>query len=207
VVALQNAHRSEEVRKNHSQATKGFHAALSKDQKQAFRDNLKATWAKPGNREKILELSKIGLKKAMSPEGIKNRNLANLRPEVIEKRRKNAVNRLLKQPVVSGLNIKFGAALHQAGLCPEAEYPVYPYVVDFCFPEKRLIVEVDGDYWHGNPSLYTEFDRIQTKTRHKDKSENTFCKNQGWILLRFWETDINKNIHTCIKRVSEVLNG
>lgn len=207
VEALKTAHSSGAVRASHSEATKKFYRELTLEQRQEIKDTLKETWKKPHLREKILKLSKYGLERAMSPEGVKNRILSNLKPEVREKRRQVALKRLSKQPKRSSLNFKFEKALNDAGLFPDPEHTVYPYMVDFCFPEQRLIVEVDGDYWHGNPSKYTEFDKIQTKTINKDKREASFCKSQNWTLFRFWETDINKDINACIKEVQEALNG
>lgn len=41
--------------------------------------------------------------------------------------------------------------MSDAGLEPEKEYPIGPYYVDFCFPENKLVIEADGDWWHANP--------------------------------------------------------
>lgn len=125
LAGLQKAHRSEKVRKNHSEATKKYHANLSVEGKVSFRQNLKDTWAKPENREKILKLSKIGLKAAMSPEGRENQRLANLKPEVKAKRSLNAkinsAKRLKNRVVYSGLNKLFNAKLNEINLFPEQE--------------------------------------------------------------------------------------
>lgn len=205
VQALQKAHKDPEVRKHHSEAAREKFRNMTAEQRIAFRQNLKDTWARPELRKKILELSKIGLEKANTPESRQKIKETNKTPETKARRHKVAMDRLAKQPIISSLNIKFGKALSANALYPKAEQPVGPYTVDFLFPDVKLIVEVDGDFWHANPSLYKTIIPMQKRTVDKDKREVTFCKNHGWTLLRFWETDINKDISSCIQKVQEKL--
>lgn len=214
VKALGEAHRSEEGRNNHSMATKSFHEGLTPEQKQAFRDNLKQTWAKPDLREKIIELSKIGLIAAMSPEGRARNKEAQNRPELREKRRiaakKRLHNLLLNRQKYSGLNAFLKSKMEETGLNPIPEYEIGPYSVDFCFPDKRLVVEADGDWWHANPEFMqerrlTELHPIQKKMTLLDKRKNTYLMNHDWKLLRFWERDIKSNPEICLTKIKEIL--
>ena len=207
VVGLQRAHRSDAVRKNHSEATKNYCKNMSLKQKEIASQKLKDTWAKPEMRKKILKIALNASKFSLSPQAIKNRNEANKRPDVLEKRRRNAIKNMLNNPKVSSLNILFEKALLEYGLQPKAEQPVNYYVVDFLFPEQKVIVEVDGDFWHANPSIYKgDLRPVQKRVVAKDKREATYCKNYGWKLLRFWETGIKKDINACLKKVEEALN-
>lgn len=209
VDALKLAHNKPEVINNHSRASKKFIDSLSDQEKENRRQKFKDIWAKPENRKKILELSKIGLKAAMSPRGRANFYKALKNLELREKRRQTAIKNLLKMPVISNLNKMFKIALNKNYLYPVSEFPIGPYVVDFCFPKERIIIEVDGDYWHANPGIYdyNKINQQQKKIVAKDKRESTFCKNHGWKLLRFWETDIKKDISSCIEEVRTVLYG
>lgn len=168
---------------------------------------MKKVWAKPQMREKLLKLSAKGLEAAMSPQGRANLKLSNLKPEVRERRSRAAASRLANMPVVSSLNIRFKKELERIGLQFEAEYLIDYYTVDFCFPEKKIVIEVDGDYWHGNPKLYKNFNKTQRRVIGKDRAEKTYLENRGWKLIRFWEADLNKNINSCISKVQEVVNG
>ena len=205
--ALKKAHNKTEVRKKHSQATKKFIKSLSFEEKQKRNLNLKKVWAKPENREKILKIAEKGLQAAMSPKGRINFHKAQESTELRKKRSDIAIKRMMDQPVIISLNIKFNEELNKAGLFPLQEYKVGQYLVDFCFPEKRIIIEIDGDYWHANPSLYScgDLNKTQQKIVYKDRREATYCKNHDWILIRFWEEDINKDIFECIKQIQEVL--
>ena len=71
----------------------------------------------------------------------------------------------------------------------------YPGVADFGMRDKRIIIERDGDYWHG---LLTRPD-IYAKDREKDR----YCQENGWAMLRFWEHEINYNIERCIDIIDD----
>jgi very-short-patch-repair endonuclease len=53
------------------------------------------------------------------------------------------------------------------------QYSIGNYIVDFCCPSEKLIVELDGDP-HG------EFDRIQ-----KDENRDKYIESLGFTVLRF----------------------
>jgi very-short-patch-repair endonuclease len=214
IEGLQKAHRSEEGRKNHSEAMKKYYAGLSTDERAAIRQNLKDTWAKPENREKIIELAKIASKAAQSPEARENQRLANLKPEVKAKRSQTAkVNsaKLLKSRVVySGLNKFLYAKMNEINLFPEQEYQIKYYVVDFCFPEIKLVIEAQGDYWHANPEFMKERklaepNHIQKKMIRNDKAKDTYLKNHGWTVLYFWERDIHNKTDACLEEITNTI--
>jgi len=207
IKSLREAGKREDSRLNRSIAMRKFFSNLTPEQKEQKRQILRNTWKNPELREKILKIAKYASECSLTPDAIRNRNEANKKPEVREKRRQIALKRLMSQPVISSLNIKFKKSLNDVGLFPLPEQSVNYYCVDFLFPEKKIIVEVDGNYWHGNPLLYTEFDHIQRKTMAKDKREATYCKNHGYTLIRFWESDVQKDIQSCIEKVKETLNA
>ena len=110
----------------------------------------------------------------------------------------------------SKLNAFLRLKMSDAGLEPEKEYPIGPYYVDFCFPENKLVIEADGDWWHANPEFMRErniieLHPIQKKMARLDKAKNTYLKNHGWRILRFWERDIYKKIDNCIQTIKNSL--
>ena len=54
------------------------------------------------------------------------------------------------------------------------------FLVDTFIPSLNLIIECDGDYWHG-------LERVQ----RKDKSENAYLLKCGFSVLRLSELEIN----------------
>ena len=212
--ALKLAHNTPEAIRRHSDATRRTMADPIKLEKRKVA--LKKAWAEPEKRAKLEKIIKMGLDAAMSPEGRKNFKEAQKNPELRKKRSeialKNIRKRLINRVKFSRLNIFLGEQMKSVGLHPEQEYIIGPYSVDFCFTEKRLIVEADGDFWHANPEFMkdrniTELLPLQRKTVGRDKARNTYFSNRGWKTLRFWERDIYSDPDKCISIIKEVLNG
>ena len=64
---------------------------------------------------------------------------------------------------------------------------------DFKIKGKPILLEIDGDYWHGGSGSkfhHKSVDKIKENDRFKDE----LAKSNGYKLFRFWEHDINKNI-------------
>jgi very-short-patch-repair endonuclease len=78
---------------------------------------------------------------------------------------------------------------------------------DFYIPEHNLIIEVDGDFWHCNPTKFPEA-TYETQKRNlvKDKIKSQWAIDNGYKLLRFWENDINNNIKQVKKILLECCN-
>ena len=212
VDALRDAHRSEQGRKNHSNAMQKY---LSIPGNQEKRNKiLKETWAKPENRKKLEGIIQIGLKAAASPEGQANLRKALQNPKIrkmmSENAKKNLVKLLKNRVKYTKLNEFLRLKMEEEGLEPEKEYSIGPYFVDFCFVENKLVVEADGDWWHANPEFIKErkiieLHPIQKKMARLDKAKNTYLKNHGWKILRFWERDIYKKTAFCIKTIKDSL--
>lgn len=79
------------------------------------------------------------------------------------------------------------------------------FFVDFLINE-NIILEVFGDYWHGNPLFFGEnckrkLNDMQIKQIKKDKSRIAYLKKCGFQVYVIWENDIYKNIEQCIEIV------
>lgn len=70
----------------------------------------------------------------------------------------------------------------------------------------KLAIEVNGDFWHCNPSIYTEPTcSIQIKNIEKDKDKYTYLELLGYKVLLLWESDIYDNFEGCTHNIlSEV---
>ena len=75
------------------------------------------------------------------------------------------------------------------------QHPIGNYIVDFFCEEKRLIIEVDGG--QHNEQIHYEKDQIRDK----------FLKNQGYIIVRFWNNDIDENLDGVLNRIIEQLDN
>ena len=79
---------------------------------------------------------------------------------------------------------------------------------DFYFPDHHMLLELDGDYWHGNPEKYEkdELKKHQLKARRIDEYKNKWALLHGIPILRIWESDIRKNPKKVMKILKEELN-
>jgi len=83
------------------------------------------------------------------------------------------------------------------------------YSYDIIVGSDKLI-EVYGDYWHGNPKLYTEDNIIlkgssremTVKEKRKFDSKKTrFAKSNGFKIMIVWENDIKNNYEKTVKKI------
>ena len=76
---------------------------------------------------------------------------------------------------------------------------------DVYVPSKNIIVEFQGDYWHGNPKKYLkeELSKYQLEKVKKDEILREYCKNNGIKLIEIWESDYNRDIDGVKKTLIE----
>src|SRR5262245_17601229 len=73
------------------------------------------------------------------------------------------------------------------------QQPLGRYVVDFVSLEKRLVIEVDGGQ-HAEDVTY-------------DSGRDTWLREQGFIVLRFWNNDVLKNIEGVMSVIFDKLQS
>lgn len=110
----------------------------------------------------------------------------------------------------SNIQLIINELLDKLNIDYKREYIIKYYAVDNYLIQKNLIIEVMGDYWHGNPNKYNKnhyfLNHIQTKTILKDKQKHTYIKDHSNIeILYLWESDILNNIALCEKLISEYI--
>ncbi len=71
------------------------------------------------------------------------------------------------------------------------QHPIGKYVVDFCAPRQKLIIELDGSQ-HLNNQEY-------------DAERNLFLTVRGYTVLRFWNSDITNNMDGVILTIEQAL--
>jgi len=83
------------------------------------------------------------------------------------------------------------------GLQAKPQYPISRMHVDFAFPEKKLVIEVDGPY---------------KRNRQGEESKNRrrgVCESQGWKVLNYTAEEVFENpslIAYKIKKILERIN-
>lgn len=96
----------------------------------------------------------------------------------------------------SKIELMLQSRLDENNLKYEKHYPIMGQP-DIAFPEKKIAMFCDGDYWHDYPH--------GTK---RDDEVNKILTKEGWKVLRFWERDIHDNLDEIINEVMGcVFNG
>lgn len=86
---------------------------------------------------------------------------------------------------------------------------------DLIFKGLRIAIFVDSEYFHGKDwdinkhriKTNQEFwwKKIESNIR-RDFEVNRQLKKDGWKVLRFWGSDIHKNLGNCIKKIERVID-
>jgi len=111
-------------------------------------------------------------------------------------------------PKQSSIEKILGQKLQENNYRFEPQFAYQITQIDIAFPEHKLAIYCDGDYWHANPKFYDKnnLDKIQTVNCSYDKRNNEFLLKNNWTVLRFWGSDILSNVNSCIEKIKEVLN-
>ncbi len=71
------------------------------------------------------------------------------------------------------------------------QHAIGPYIVDFCAPQKKLVIELDG----GQHLDQEEYDAERT----------AFLESKGYRVLRFWNSDVTHNLDGIVIIILEAL--
>ena len=95
----------------------------------------------------------------------------------------------------TNIEIAMAAALLRAKLLFAEQVPMMDrWLVDFLLTEYPIVVQCDGRYWH---------DRADTK--HRDRGQDRYLANAGYIVLRFSDDQILKHIDGCISTIKRTI--
>ena len=84
---------------------------------------------------------------------------------------------------------------------------------DIVFPSKKLVVYVDGCFWHGCPlcskrpeSNATYWGPKIERNIARDSRQRRILEEHGWIVLRSWEHEVNEELERVVHEIEEVLD-
>ena len=121
--------------------------------------------------DKILDLS-----------GLENQNVPKKRKKRKRKPGKGSKDtspELLTQKYLRELGIKF-----------TTQYELSGKFYDIYIPSKNLLIEVDGDYWHGKDIDYPDKSKMQKRSFVNDRTKDGLATINGFGIVRIWESEI-----------------
>ena len=102
-------------------------------------------------------------------------------------------------------------ALWHKGIRYRKNYTRLPGTPDIALTRQKIAIFVDGDFWHArghhnNPGEQVRSNREYwqkhlSRNVERDKEVNDALTEEGWVVLRFWESDIRRSLNDCLKQV------
>lgn len=101
-------------------------------------------------------------------------------------------------------------ALWHRGIRYRKNCRLLPGKPDIVLTRPKIVIFVDGDFWHGK-----DIEKIKRQIKsnrgywipkiernvERAKEVNDALLADGWLVLRFWESDIKQNLDGCITKV------
>ena len=85
---------------------------------------------------------------------------------------------------------------------------------DFFFEEQRLVVFVDGCFWHGCsqcghvPKKRSRFWKAKLqRNQQRDRKTSALLRRRGFRVLRFWEHELSDDVSRCVSTVRRRIAG
>ena len=123
------------------------------------------------------------------------------------RRWKNRNKRTHPEYGTSKLEDKFAKEfLDKLGVVYERQYLAKDIKRYYDFKVNSLIlIEIDGDYYHSYGVVYENMNPMQKRNARVDRIKNEWATEHGFLLVRIWEHDINKNPDKVMKMLREVI--
>lgn len=132
-------------------------------------------------------------KRPGATEGLRQRS--SNRPDVLAKLRAGQARLQCDKP--SGLERKLWAILTNLGIAFEHTVEIKSkFLVDVRIDS--LIIEADGDWWHGHPR-FEPLNERQLHQQARDFARDNYLRACGYVVVRIWERDMS------VETVSSIL--
>jgi DNA mismatch endonuclease (patch repair protein) len=113
----------------------------------------------------------------------------------------------------TSLEVKVRSELHKRGLRFRKHVKDLPGKPDVVFRGAKVVVFIDGDFWHGydfNSWEYkvSDFWRSKiSKNRERDtRNHQKLCK-MGWTVIRLWQHELKLDFEECIERIESAVRN
>ena len=111
----------------------------------------------------------------------------------------------------TSLECRVRSELHRRGWRFRKHDKRLPGRPDVVFPAHKVAVFLDGDFWHGY-RLQTWVHRLKppwqvkiARNRSRDQRNFRRLRRMGWIVVRIWEHEVDRDLGICIARIEALL--
>ncbi|WP_037325627.1 very short patch repair endonuclease [Anaerovibrio sp. RM50] len=110
---------------------------------------------------------------------------------------------------------KLRLALWHNGIRYRKNWRKLPGSPDIAITKYKIAVFVDGDFWHARGHQEAPGEQVKTNKEYwvpkltrnveRDKEVNDQLTQLGWLVLRFWESEIEKDIGAAVDEIKKFL--
>ena len=108
-------------------------------------------------------------------------------------------------------------ALWHRGIRYRRNYKKLPGKPDIVIAKYKIVVFVDGEFWHGYDWENQKKKRIHTHrdfwickiegNMERDRRQDKELKDMGWKVIRFWEKlEVLKDLNACVEKIIKNIN-
>lgn len=111
------------------------------------------------------------------------------------------------------IEVIFRKALWHRGIRYRKNYDRLPGKPDIAITKCKIAVFVDGDFWHARGHEEHPGEQVRSNQDYwrkhlsrnveRDRDVRDELTDLGWLVLRFWESDIRKDLEACVAQVCE----
>jgi DNA mismatch endonuclease, patch repair protein len=114
----------------------------------------------------------------------------------------------------TSIELTLRGALWNAGLRFRKNYAEVAGSPDVVFTKRRVAVFCDSTFWHGRDweqrkrKIVSNRPYWLKKIRRniaRDRRVDSELKREGWVVLRFWDVDIEQHLEQCVTEVKAAL--
>jgi len=173
----------------------------------------KKVWTRDGYREKMKHLMETtDWRKKMSKSKMKEKNpwYGKKRPEHSKLMKSpEMLEKIFAKRSATDIEILMAEMLEQIGVEYHSQFfinhgkDIYSY--DFKIKGAPILIEVDGDYWHGGPSTDNHVPFVN-EVKEKDALKNKVAEENGYKVLRFWGSDIIEKPFWIVQQLLQHIN-
>lgn len=123
--------------------------------------------------------------------------------DIMSKEKRSALMSRIKSRD-TGVELAVLAALRKQSIKPRRYDKSLPGCPDLVLPEVRMVVFIDGDFWHGwrfstwSRKLSSYWREKISGNRRRDQRNFRRLRRLGWKVLRVWEHQIERNLQGCV---------
>ena len=110
----------------------------------------------------------------------------------------------------TSIEVTLRKALWHSGIRYRVNYARLPGTPDIAITKYQIAIFCDGEFWHGKdweekrPNIKNNRDywieKIE-RNMNRDRRNEWALNCMGWIVLRFWGSEIHKDLYKCVNEV------